>query len=352
LRRSHHLLAVIGLVLVLAVGGSSPAAAQLPELGLPDADVPDVHVPEVQVPDVPGVGLPEVQVPSVQVPSVEAAPGIETPAVEVGGVQAGGGSAPAAPAPSEPTATTRTTGSGGGPGGGDSGTGGGSATGGESAADGGSTASGSASGRVAAAGRSTAVAARSAGARDTPRRARSRERRLRRLVAASRGCLAALPAAERRVLVLRAGLGPRDPRSRRATAARLDVPLAAVRRRERAGVRQLRALGGDCGGAAVSPSAASAAGAMLASTTTAGTAAGGQARPGGDGEPDAGGVLGASESSPRTGGAPEAPATVIPGVVPPGGGDASVYVLAGLAAMLIALLATRRSRAWILHPDD
>jgi hypothetical protein len=346
LRRSHHLLAVSGLVLVLAAGGSSPAAAQLPELGLPEADVPDAHVPEVQVPDVPGVELPGVQVPSLQVPSVEAGPGVETPAVEVGGVQAGGESAPAAPAPSEPTGTTRTTGSGGGPGGGDSGTGGGSAAG------GGSTASGSASGRVAAAGRSTAVAARSAGARDTPRRARSRERRLRRLVAASRGCLAALPAAERRVLVLRAGLGPRDPRSRRATAARLDVPLAAVRRRERAGVRQLRALGGDCGGAAVSPSAASAAGAMLASTPTAATAAGGQARPGGDGEPDAGGVLGASESSPRTGGAPEAPATVIPGVVQPGGGDASVYVLAGLAATLIALLATRRPRAWILHPDD
>ena len=201
------------------------------------------------------------------------------------------------------------------------------------------------------------MAARSAGARDTPRRtrARARERRLRRLVAASRGCLAALPAAERRVLVLRAGLGPRDPRSRRATAARLDVPLAAVRRREHVGLRHLRALGGDCGGgAAAAPGTPAATGATLASTTTAVTAAGGGARPagGGSGEPDAGDVLGTSEASPRTGGAPEAPATVFPGALPSSGGDASVYVLAGLAAMLIALLATRRSREWILHPDD
>ena len=195
------------------------------------------------------------------------------------------------------------------------------------------------------------MTARSAGARDTPRRTRTRarERRLRRLVAASRGCLAALPAAERRVLVLRAGLGPRDPRvaprdgraarrpARRrapARARRAAAPARLRRRRDRrarhdGGGRRRPRLDHDRG-------------------QRRGRAAVG----GGDGGPDAGGVLGESESSPRTGGAPDEAATVLPGAIPAGGGDASVFVLAGLAAMLIALLATRRSREWILHPDD
>ena len=166
-----------------------------------------------------------------------------------------------------------------------------------------------------------------------------------------------LPADERRVLVLRAGVGPRDPRSRRATAAALGLALSTVRQREQAGVRQLRALDGSCGGAVVTGGAAFA----LAAASPGGADGGGPAAPGaGDGgrgardggEAAEGGVLGESEVMPDGGGAPDVRAAIFPGTLPSDGGDAALYVLAALALTLLGLTANRRSREWILHPYD
>ena len=131
-----------------------------------------------------------------------------------------------------------------------------------------------------------------------------------------------LPAAERRVLVLRAGVGPRDPRSRRATAVALDLALATVREREQAGVQHLRALDGSCSGAVATGGEAF----TLAAASPGGADGGGPAAPGaGDGgrgtrdggEAAAGGVLGETEVMPDAGGAPDVRATVFPARCPP-----------------------------------
>jgi hypothetical protein len=76
------------------------------------------------------------------------------------------------------------------------------------------------------------------------------ERRLRRAVQRLDGCLDELPAAEQRVLVLRTGLGPARPRSRRSVADALDLGVGRVHRLERRGLRRARGLAraGACGG--------------------------------------------------------------------------------------------------------
>ena len=97
---------------------------------------------------------------------------------------------------------------------------------------------------------SAPAVARSAAARTT-----RRERRLRSTVARLRTCLDGLPALERRVLVLRSGLGPRHPRSRARVGRALELSDRRVARLERRGLRRLRGLarGGRCGGAAPPP---------------------------------------------------------------------------------------------------
>jgi hypothetical protein len=69
-----------------------------------------------------------------------------------------------------------------------------------------------------------------------------RERRLRRTVRRLRACLDGLPSLERRVLVLRSGLGRLEPRSRARVARRLDLATRRVARLERRGLRRLRGL--------------------------------------------------------------------------------------------------------------
>ena len=63
------------------------------------------------------------------------------------------------------------------------------------------------------------------------------------------GCLDEIVAGQRRVLVLRAGVGPRRPQTRRAVAQRLDSTLRRVALIERRGLRELRsaARAGRCG---------------------------------------------------------------------------------------------------------
>lgn len=75
---------------------------------------------------------------------------------------------------------------------------------------------------------------------------------LRRAVRALRGCLTSLPATERKVLELRAGLGLDRPRTRKRVAELTHLSLEQVRRLERSGLRHLRSLGN--GGCGVAPS--------------------------------------------------------------------------------------------------
>jgi uncharacterized membrane protein YgcG len=76
--------------------------------------------------------------------------------------------------------------------------------------------------------------------------ARARETRLRNRARELRGCLDALPGFDRKVIVLRAGIGT-DARSRRAVAERLGVSVDRVRRAERSGLRGLREADSDFG---------------------------------------------------------------------------------------------------------
>jgi hypothetical protein len=90
------------------------------------------------------------------------------------------------------------------------------------------------------------------------RRARVRQRHLRRTVQRLAGCLDELPAAERRVLVLRAGIGGRA-RTRRAVARTLHRSSRRIRRVERRGVGRLRTearLTGCAGGTGASDASA------------------------------------------------------------------------------------------------
>jgi hypothetical protein len=95
---------------------------------------------------------------------------------------------------------------------------------------------------------SAAAPARGAGpaaTRQTPERRRAeirRERRLREIVNETSGCLGHLGELQRRVLSMRAGVGPAEPRSRRSVARALDRSVSRVRRAERRGLERLRAL--------------------------------------------------------------------------------------------------------------
>jgi Sigma-70, region 4 len=238
---------VVGLALMVA----GPAVAQdlpvplppvpsLPSLPpVPTVPAIELPVPEVEVPaSLPGTALP-------QVPQLPSAGGPPSPGT------AGTGSTASRPA----AATNQRAGS----------RGGGAAMGGASDAVRRSTAS-----RTGPAGRQAARGSRAAahvhGGRDEPRVVR-RERRLRNAVRRFRGCLDGLTQLERKVLVLRAGLGVERPHTRSRVARLLDLQTRRVGRVERSGLRRLRVLGrsGACvaapttGGSAPAPASVSAA---------------------------------------------------------------------------------------------
>jgi Sigma-70, region 4 len=109
------------------------------------------------------------------------------------------------------------------------------------------------------------------------RRAERRERRLRRSVVRLSGCLDDLSAAQRRVLVLRAGVGEASPRTRQGVARALDIRVQRVRRIERRGLRRARELDrADACGAAVAGGAAP----VISTGSLAGTSGGGGTAPG------------------------------------------------------------------------
>jgi Sigma-70, region 4 len=187
---------------------------------------------------------------------------------------------------------------------------------------------------------------------------------VRRLVARYGACLSQLTTRQRRVLRLRAGVGPREPVTRAVVARRLELPVAKVRRAERRGLRALRRSAREgCGaasdGAGAEPGVATApagGGPASASTVLAsgsgggdaadGTAAGGD--PAGGGGKDAGG--GSQDGAGGTGGGASGGVKGISATRPaePGGAtDVTLpllaIVLAGLTA--VAVRGIRRSRA-------
>ena len=193
-----------------------------------------------------------------------------------------------------------------------------------------------------------------------PARARSErraDRRVRRLVARFGGCLAQLTVRQRRVLRLRAGVGPREPATRAAVARRLELPVARVRRAERRGLRALRSSAREgCGaasdGAGAEPAltgagdGAAAASAVLASGS--GGDGGGSAAGGSGGDPASGGgrdTGGGSEngSSGSDGGSSGAVKGI--GATSPPPGPAPTDVTLPLIALLVAGLAAFGFRA-------
>ncbi len=118
---------------------------------------------------------------------------------------------------------------------------------------------GGTTGSAQAGARETGIPVRSAAA--THRRPRERaerraSRRLRRAIARYGGCLQLLPPRQRRILTLRAGIGPAEPASRSRVARRLDLTPAVVRRAERRGLRALQSAGREgCASAGTSRAA-------------------------------------------------------------------------------------------------
>jgi hypothetical protein len=215
----------VGLALLVA---ETAVAADVP-LPPPVPGLPEVQLPPLPAP--PTVDPPPVKVPVVDVPAVDLPP-VEVPAPSVASppVAAPPPAAPAARRParsgarSVPAATRSPS----------------------------RSASRRPEARGPARGRS-APAVRARGVRSAPAAPRlvRRERRLRRTVTRLRACLDGLPSLERRVLVLRSGLGPRRPARSRARVARaMDLSARRVGRLERRGLRRLRGLArGGCSGA-------------------------------------------------------------------------------------------------------
>ena len=306
---------VFAVGLALLVAESAVAADGL----LPGSQAPEVELPQVDLP------LPEAQLPSLPIPVPTVAP----PA------------APPAPASAAPVATT------------------GSSSrpaprlpGSPRPARGGSApAMRTSAGHAPAAARAPAIR----GGVLAAKRPARRERRLRRTVTRLRGCLDGLGAAERRVLVLRSGLGPRPARSRARVARALGVSARRVARLERRGLRRLRGLARDgCGGATAPAPATTGYAPTSPALAPAALAAAGD-------EPDRVEVKGTRESGsgerePSPGGEPPAlaPPASKPAAPPPAavvrrgaerGSDLTLPLLAAAALLGIALAvrAARRS---------
>jgi hypothetical protein len=122
------------------------------------------------------------------------------------------------------------------------------------------------------------AAPRGSAARNVPpavrrRRAARQTDMLRRLVFRHVSCLPTLPAIERAVLTIRAGVGERRGHSVRYVAQRLDTSRRRVRKFERRGLRHLRERGA-CVGRESRPTVPTGAGAVAAGTTSVSNQAG------------------------------------------------------------------------------
>jgi hypothetical protein len=264
----------------VGVGGGSvqvgPVQAGPVQVGSVEVGGESVEVGPVQAGPV-QTGPVEVGGESVQAAPVQAGP-VQTAPVEVAPAGGGSANAPAAARSSAPEVQAAPGRS--------------SASGGDEAA-----AASSAGGEPADA----EPAPRRAGDDSRPRGSASahREVRLRRAVRAVSGCLGSLAAAERRVLVLRSGLGAGPPRSRRAVARILDVRVPRVRRLERTGLRHARALArADVCGRSAAVVVVGDTGAQLTAATVAPHDAAPAAAPGGERAEERGEVRGESDVRP------------------------------------------------------
>ena len=202
-----------------------PTPPPVPTVPVPEPTAPRSRRP-VRTPAVsgPSVSTPSVSTPAGSVPSVST-PRVSTPAA---GARAGSGSAP-----SDSGGSARERGIG---------------RGRCDRAPHGATPGGSrrpARARGARAARAARAAVRPAALTATapPRKARRRDRALRRAVLRFQGCLSRVPRAERRVLTLRAGVGAARTHSRTEVARITHLRRARVIRLERRGLRRLHALG-------------------------------------------------------------------------------------------------------------
>ena len=151
------------------------------------------------------------------------------------------------------------------------------------------------------------------------------------------GCLDELSDTQRRVLVLRAGVGEASPRTRRGVARMLDLRVQRVSRIERRGLRRARELdrAGACGATVASG------GGVIATGSLAGTTGGGGTAPDeslGGGTPNDGGSAPADEGSGDVRGESQSqlPPPTFDGP-PDQAGGTSLWVAVGL--MLLAALA-------------
>lgn len=216
-------LCAVSAVFLAAVTAAAGSAAQVPSLpGAPSLP---------SAPSLPGApalpGTPSLpSAPSLpQAPSAPSLPGSSVPTPQVpgaGGSPGSGGGLPGAGGGRLP--------GGGLPGGASSGAAGG---GGAGSGARGAQADGPAS-------EAEERAARKQAARKRAAAGRRWTRELRRSMPALGGCLGFATPFQRRVLILRSGLGPGPPLTRRATARRLERSSRSVARAEHAGLRRLR----------------------------------------------------------------------------------------------------------------
>jgi hypothetical protein len=188
-------------------------APSTPSLPAPDVSAPDVPVPDVSAPE---VSAPEVPTP--RLPSTPSTPQLPTPQVGTDAVRTPGASSGQASSPSS--------------------------TGAQAAGP----------GQAAAAGGDGAPADRRRGSADRRGDGSAAllgltQQRLERIVQQRSACLPGLPAAQRRVVVLRSGFGPGAPRARPDVARMLNTGVQRVARLER---RAVSALGTDGPGPACS----------------------------------------------------------------------------------------------------
>ena len=232
-------------IVAVALLSAESATAELPLPGVsglppvPTVTVPNVLDPVLEVvPTLPSVPrLPDVSLPAV--PGLPTVPDVTSDP-----------NAPALPnAPAVPVRRPGTSQGG-------AATGGSAPAGGPSSGGSGATSGGGSAGDTPGGGRRAGSGSPASRKRSAVRRVR-RERRLRKTVRRLQGCFGGLSRLERRVLVLRAGIGAGPARTRTQVARRLDVSTRRVTRLERHGVRTLRRLAGAgrCVGGAAQPTA-------------------------------------------------------------------------------------------------
>ncbi|HET6865654.1 MAG TPA: hypothetical protein VFH80_07010, partial [Solirubrobacteraceae bacterium] len=325
----------------------------VPTVPVPTVPVPTVPVPTVPVPTVstptlptPTAPAPSLPTPSVPTPSVSTPPTAPVPSTSGAGVSKPLGSAGSRPAASSETSSVP------------SGTGVGSSKG--APGYGGSP---SASGYATADAAHRQAGGRAPRARRHPNRQQSLQQKLVALVSQLRGCLASIPARQKRLLILRTGVGGGQAHSPRQVARILHVSARRESRIEQAAVTRLRKADARTSCANVSQQTFAIAGLVASrsleiigsivrpgpSAPTAGTAGGGTAAPADTPSRSGGRSKPGATSSPRPSAPAPAPAPAKSGVIsaPENSGVDWLLLAAAIVLLLLAaavVIARRRSQ--------